>query len=264
MATEIRSSVWAAAVLAAIATLAGAGPAAHTAASSPRRIRVPILMYHRIDRLEAGLPGITRRLTVDPADFERQMLWLSRRGFHTITQAQLLASVDQGRPLPPRPILVTFDDGYRDVLEHAAPVIARLGMHATEYVITGRLSGADPSFLTPPQLRALERQGVEIGSHTVTHAKLVDTSDADASEELLDSRRTLERALGHPVPWLAYPYGSYDGRVAALAARAGYVLAVTTDSGQCQDPSRPLELERLEVIDTTGVAGLAALLAGRC
>ena len=263
MATEIRFPVGAAAVLALVAILAGAAPTAQ-AASHTRHIRIPILMYHRIDRLEAGLPAITRRLTVDPGDFERQMLWLKRHGFHTITQAQLLAALDDRRPLPAKPVLLTFDDGYRDVLGKASPVIARLGMHATAYVITGRLSGADPSFLTRPQLRSLERRGIEIGSHTVTHAALVDTGDAEALEELADSRRTLERALGHQVPWLAYPYGSYDSRVAALAARAGYVLAVTTDAGKCQDATRPLELKRLEVLDTTGVAGLAALLAGAC
>jgi peptidoglycan/xylan/chitin deacetylase (PgdA/CDA1 family) len=64
------------------------------------------------------------------------------------------------------------------------------------------------------------------------------------------------------VPWFAYPYGAYDARVAALVAQAGYLTAVTTDSGSCQPTQRPLELERLEVLDTTGVAGLAAMLSG--
>jgi peptidoglycan/xylan/chitin deacetylase (PgdA/CDA1 family) len=75
------------------------------------------------------------------------------------------------------------------------------------------------------------------------------------------SPRALERVLGHPVQWLAYPYGSVDGRIAALARRAGYVLAVTTRPGHDQDARRPLELERVRVLDSTGPEGLAALLA---
>ena len=71
--------------------------------------------------------------------------------------------------MPAEPVMITFDDGYRDVLWHAAPVLHRLHMPATEYVITGRVSNGDPSFLTWPQLGRLEKLGVTIGSHTVTH-----------------------------------------------------------------------------------------------
>jgi peptidoglycan/xylan/chitin deacetylase (PgdA/CDA1 family) len=160
--------------------------------------------------------------------------------------------------------VITFDDGYRDVLGKAAAVLARLGLHAVAYVISGRVSGPDPSFLAGPQLRALERRGIEIGSHTVTHAPLAALGDVDALRQLVESRRQLEGVVGHPVQWLAYPYGSYDRRVVELARRAGYVLAVTTKGGSCQSAQAPLELRRVEVIDTTGVRGLPALLAGRC
>jgi peptidoglycan/xylan/chitin deacetylase (PgdA/CDA1 family) len=108
------------------------------------------------------------------------------------------------------------------------------------------------------------RRGIEIGSHTVTRASLTALSDGDALHELVESRRGLERGLGHPVPWFAYPYGAYDQRVAELARRAGYVLAVTTRSGGCQHTRSPLELRRLEVLDTTGVDGLRELLASGC
>jgi peptidoglycan/xylan/chitin deacetylase (PgdA/CDA1 family) len=227
-----------------------------------RTIVVPILMYHRIDYLRPSLPAITRRLTVDPGDFAQQMRWLRDNGFHTLTQRELLAALRNQQALPARPVLVTFDDGYRDVLGKASPVIERLGLHATAYVISGRLRGTDTSFLTVPELRVLEQRGIEIGSHTVDHANLPSLDDTQALAELTTSRETLERAVGHAVPWFAYPYGAYDARVAALVAQAGYLTAVTTDSGSCQPTQRPLELERLEVLDTTGVAGLAAMLSG--
>jgi peptidoglycan/xylan/chitin deacetylase (PgdA/CDA1 family) len=225
-----------------------------------RQLHVPILMYHRIDVVRSTLPAITRSLTVDPTRFAAQMRWLVAHGYHSITQEQLYGALEQGRRLPRRPILITFDDGYRDVLRNAAPTIRRLGLHATEYVITGRTSGPDPSFLAWSQLPLLEHDGIEIGSHTVTHADLPAVGASDAWHELLASRLALERHLGHPVQWLAYPYGKFDTQIEELARRAGYVLAVTTSGGVEQDASSPLALHREEVVDTSGVAGLGGIL----
>jgi peptidoglycan/xylan/chitin deacetylase (PgdA/CDA1 family) len=165
-----------------------------------------------------------------------------------------------GRPLGSKPILITFDDGYRDNYVNASPVLARLGLRATAYVISGRISNGDPTFLTWLQLRRLERRGVEIGSHTVSHRSLTGLSTAQAWTELVRSRRVLERRLGHRIPWLAYPFGAYDGRIEGLARRAGYLLAVTTEWGSRQSARRPLALHRLRVLDSTGVRGLAAML----
>ena len=251
-----------AAVAAPVAGAALAGPARAQApfAAGPRVIEVPILMYHRIDRITPRLPSITQRLTVNPADFAREMGWLRAHGYQTVTEETLLAALERGAPLPSRPVVITFDDGYRDVLGKAAPTLKRLRLHATAFVITGRISGSDPSFLTWPQLRQLERDGIEIGSHTVTHRELTRLSDAEALHELTASRAALEQHLHHPVPWLAYPAGAEDARVVGLARRAGYRLALTTHPGTTQNGSDPLELHRLEILDSTGVAGLAALL----
>jgi peptidoglycan/xylan/chitin deacetylase (PgdA/CDA1 family) len=226
-----------------------------------RGLTVPILMYHRIDVVDATTPAITRRLTVAPGDFAAQMRWLVRHGYHSITQRRLFAALMCGRALPTKPVMITFDDGYRDVFFNASTVLLRLGLRATAYVITGRVSGTDSSFLTWTLLRALEARGIEIGSHTVSHVDLTSVSDDAAFGELLESRYALQRALGHAVPWLAYPSGRHDARVEALARRAGYVLATTTDVGVSQWASRPLALERLRVLDSTGVPGLAELLA---
>jgi peptidoglycan/xylan/chitin deacetylase (PgdA/CDA1 family) len=250
-----------AALGAATSAVGGGGDIRHLPASLPSRtVSLPILMYHRIDLLRPSLPSITRRLTVDPADFAEQMHWLVRHGYRAVTQEQIYAALEEGRPLPPRPVAITFDDGYRDVLKNAAPLLHGLHLPATAYVITGRLSGPDPSFFTWGQLRQLERLGIEIGSHTVHHLELTGLSDADALGELRDSRAALERHLGHPVQWFAYPAGAEDPRAVALTRRAGYVLAVTTHTGREQQAGAPLELKRFEILDSTGVAGLAALL----
>jgi peptidoglycan/xylan/chitin deacetylase (PgdA/CDA1 family) len=225
-----------------------------------RRVVLPILMYHRIGPVKASLPPLTQRLTVPPAQFAAEMRWLVHNGFHAVTMEQAFEALEYGRPLPRRPVLITFDDGYRDVLWRAAPVLHRLHLRAVEFVITARTGGPDPSFLTWQELPRLERLGVEIGSHTVDHLPLTKLTKTQARAQLQDSRAALERHLGHPVQWFAYPFGAVNASVAALTRRAGYVLAVTTAPGEVQSGRAPLLLHRDEILDTTGVAGLAGLL----
>jgi peptidoglycan/xylan/chitin deacetylase (PgdA/CDA1 family) len=228
-----------------------------------RSVPLPVLMYHRIDRANPTLPAITQGLTVTPANFAAQMHYLSSHGYHTVTQEQVFEALERGRPLPARPVLITFDDGYRDVWGKASPVIARLHLRATAYVITSRISGPDPNFLQWGMLPLMERRGIEIGSHTVHHLDLTREPDAVVSSELVDSRATLQRHLGHPVQWFAYPFGGVDAHVAAMVRAAGYVLAVTTSGGIDQRAAQPLELHRDEVLNTTTVPEFAALLGGR-
>ena len=230
------------------------------AALPARSLDVPILMYHRIDVLDPALPAMTRRLTVDPRVFEAQMRWLVAHDYRAITQHQLFDALLGRSRLPRKPVLITFDDGYRNVFGKAYPVLRRLGLRATAYVIVGRISNGDPSFLTWAQLRALERSGVEIGSHTLTHRDLTSLSRPELRRELHGSRIALERWLGHPVQFLAYPYGAHDARVVRMARASGYVLAVTTLPGSRQRAQAPLELRRIQILDSTGVRGLAALL----
>ena len=232
-------------------------------ATLPRRtITLPILMYHRIGRIGPELASITQRLSVTLGEFAAQMRWLKRNNFHAVTQEQAFAALERGATLPSRPIMITFDDGYRGVWANALPVLMRMHMPATAYVITSRISNGDPSFLTWGQLRVLDRNGVTVGSHTATHPDLTTLSDAQALAELRTSRHVLERHLKRPVQWFAYPAGAHDARIVGLVRRAGYVLAVTTQPGTEQSAQAPLELHRYEVLNSTHVSGLAALLAG--
>jgi peptidoglycan/xylan/chitin deacetylase (PgdA/CDA1 family) len=217
-------------------------------------------MYHRVGALPPGEPDITRDLTVAAPVFDAQMRWLHTAGFHAITAAQFYAALEQGRRLPPRPVLITFDDGYRDVLWNASPALERLHMPAVAFVITARVSDGDPSFLTWPQLQLLEQRGFTIGSHTVHHLELTLLPPREALAELVLSRRALQRHLHRPARFFAYPAGRVDAQVLPLLRRAGYLLAFTTAPGDVQRASEPFLLHRFEVLDTTGVAGLRALL----
>ncbi|MGI9187260.1 MAG: polysaccharide deacetylase family protein [Gaiellales bacterium] len=229
-----------------------------------RTIQVPILMYHRIAVLNGDEPPVTVGLTVDPGEFQLQMAWLHDHGYQTITQLQLFEALMQGKDLPKKPVLLTFDDGYRGIATIAAPIMKQFGYVGTAYVITDRIAerrNAAPTWLTWSQLRVLEQRGWDIGSHTVSHTEIPHMSPDAAMKTLRQSRYALERHLGHPVQWFCYPAGAVDQKSVDEVRKAGYVLATTTKSGDMLSAQDPLRLERIRVSNTTGVRGLAAALS---
>lgn len=217
-------------------------------------------MYHLVGPRQPSDHGYTIALTVPTAEFRAEMDWLHRDGFHAISMETLYNALERGGRLPKKPVMITFDDGYRNVLWNAAPILHRLHMPATAFVITGRLSGPDSSFLTWPELGLLERRGITIGSHTVHHLELTLLDREQAAYELVASREALQRHLHRPVWWFAYPAGRFDAQAVALVRRAGYRLAFTTLPGDVQRANAPFVLHRDEILDTTGVRGLEALL----
>lgn len=217
-------------------------------------------MFHRIGLSSSHEPGITDALTVAPPVFAAEMDWLKHAGFHVISLGQLYAALEHGASLPGRPVALTFDDGYRDVLWNAAPVLRRLHMPATDFVITGRVGNRDPSFLSWGEIRRLETMGFAIGSHTVHHVELTLLPPAQARYELVASRRALEEHLHRAVRWFAYPGGRADPTVAALVRHAGYALAVTTMPGDVQRADQPFLLRRNAIYSWTDLRGFEALL----
>lgn len=213
-------------------------------------------MFHRVGINAPAEPAITRALTVAPRVFAAEMQWLKGAGFHAVSLRQLYAALERGASLPSKPVAITFDDGYRDVLWNAAPVLHRLRMPATDFVISGRVGDGDPSYLTWPELVRLERLGFAVGSHTVHHLELTLLPPAQARYEIDASRRELEKRLHQPVWWFAYPSGRVDALVAALVRAAGYRLAFTTRPGDVQQSQTPLLLHRDAVYSWTGLPGL--------
>jgi peptidoglycan/xylan/chitin deacetylase (PgdA/CDA1 family) len=229
-----------------------------------RTLHVPILMYHRIAVLNGDEPAVTVGLTVDPGEFQLEMAWLHDHGYHTISQLQLFQALEEGKPLPAKPIVLTFDDGYRGIATVAAPIMSQFGYVGTAYVITDRIAESRktaPTWLTWPQLRILEQRGWDIGSHTVSHTEIPHMSADAAMKTLRQSRFALERHLGHPVQWFCYPAGSVNAAAVELVRKAGYVLATTTKEGDTLSAADPLQLERIRVSNSTGVRGLAAALS---
>jgi peptidoglycan/xylan/chitin deacetylase (PgdA/CDA1 family) len=192
-------------------------------------VHVPILMYHYIRTNPDPRDRLGFNLSVTPDDFGRQMDWLAANGYHPIDLGDLRAYLLDRSVLPDRSVVLTFDDGYRDLYTAAYPVLRAHGFKAVSYVVSGFVGS--PSSVTAAQVLEMDANGIEIGAHTVSHADLSRLAPADLRHEVVDSRASLEALLGHPVLDFCYPYGHLDAAVVSTVEAAGFLTATTTQPG---------------------------------
>ena len=178
---------------------------------------MPILTYHHLDVPQAG------QYSVASAQFARQMHWLADHGYQTITPDTLLAAAAGTGPLPNHPVLITFDDNYREPYDRALPILKKHGFTATFFIMTVTIGKR--FFMKADEIRALEHDGFTIGGHTWNHPIMTKLTDDQLQQELDQSTADLAAVLGHRPVYFAYPDGVYDARVAAAVQAAGYRAA---------------------------------------
>jgi len=218
---------------------------------------VPILMYHAVLPIDATAKV---RGTVPLAVFRDQIAWLARRGYRSLTLDDVAAALAGSGDARGRSVAITFDDGYRCVLEHAFPVLAEFGMTATLFVVTGAVgtttdwyvAGGGRAFehASWDELERAAAQGFAMGSHTVSHRSLADASDAEVADELGASRETIEKRVG-ACRHFAYPFGAHGDATVAAVHRAGYRTACTTETGLNRSGQPLLRLRRQAVSRNT-------------
>ncbi len=206
---------------------------------------VPILLYHYIRTNPVATDREGFRLSVTPANFARQMALLHADGAHTVSLAEVMQALAGGTPLPPRPVVLTFDDGHDDFAYRAVPVLQENGLTATSFVVPGFLGRS--SYMTVDQVHAVVAAGMTVGAHTMHHVDLAAVSPQVAADEITRSRTVLQQLTGQPVADFAYPYGIFTTRVVAMVAAAGFSDAATTEPGARQYASQPFLLRRYEV-----------------
>jgi peptidoglycan/xylan/chitin deacetylase (PgdA/CDA1 family) len=210
-------------------------------------------MYHQIGRFKAMTAH--RANYCDAGRFARQMRLLAVGGFNVIGLEQALSGLSGAESLPPRSVLLTFDDAYAGFVDDAFPVLKEHGFPATVYAISGWVGKrmqwagsapgrARPRLMTGAQLREIQAAGITVGSHSQTHRRLAELDTAEQAQELRDSRSELEDLLGQPVEHLCYPFGSFDQDSVRLAAQAGYRSAMTCLRGAATRLDHPLLLPR--------------------
>ena len=234
---------------------------------------MPILMYHRFVEhpSERGVHGTW--ITVEM--FEKHLQLIKRMGFETLTFKDLQENGFSYRLQPQkRYLMITADDGYKDNLTRMLPLLQKYGMRATVYVVSGETYNrwdsehqTNPDIKVPllssDEIRAMDGSGyVEIGGHTLSHAKL-DELDAEAQAvEIRENKAKLEDILGHPILSFAYPFGYLNESAKEQARLAGYTFAVSTDSGPRAMHQDPFQIRRIAVFPRTNVFGLWRKIRG--
>ncbi|MCI0515254.1 polysaccharide deacetylase family protein [candidate division KSB1 bacterium] len=225
-------------------------------------LQIPVLLYHKIDPRREW--GITR---LAPRCFEKQIALLHDAGYQSISFRQFY----QRQALPPRPVMITFDDAYRSVFDYAFPILTRYHFTATVFMITdyvGRTNRWDVNWggrtfahLDWPQIQQLAQAGWEMGSHSATHRDLRRCSPAQLQQEVVRSRQVIEAQTGVGVTTLAYPFGRLNTTVVASLKAAGYIGACTTRFGWLTATQDLFEIPRQSVYLGEGLRCFTAKLA---
>jgi peptidoglycan/xylan/chitin deacetylase (PgdA/CDA1 family) len=197
----------------------------------------PVLMFHHVEPPPLAPAPLHPDSYVGRLEFGRLLDVLASRRYRTLTLADAVERTRAGRPLPRRSVVLTFDDGCRCFRDHALPELARRGMTATLFAVSGELGKTNrwdlpagerrEALLDADDLRRLAAAGVEIGSHGRHHRDLTDCPPDPLRDEVAGSRAELAAAIGRPVLTFCYPYGRLDGAAREAARAAGYLAAVT-------------------------------------
>lgn len=188
----------------------------------------PIFMYHYVSE-SLHLP--LKNIQVSPDEFERQMHFLSQKGFRCLSLSEVIANWQQGKPQPKRSFVLTFDDGYFDVYENVLPILKKFGFTATIFVVVKLIDDGNKRFLSWQEVRELAQNHFTIGSHTLTHPRLISQNHKTIECELGESKKILEDRLGLPVDLLAYPYGESNEHIQDMACKSGYQAACGVTRG---------------------------------
>ena len=220
---------------------------------------VIVLMYHRVGLARNAWEA---RYAISPGKFEAHMLTLARNGLHAVSVESLSDWLDGGAPLATGAFVLTFDDGFRDVRLHALPVLERMRWPFTVFLVSSlvgkedfwtRASNPDGStypLLNTGEILDMQRRGVSCQSHSSSHPSLPSLDDDQLASELVESRAALQRVLGRPVDYFAYPFGHLDERVVAATRSAGYRAAFSTQPGFNRRDVDRFRIRRIDVYGT--------------
>jgi peptidoglycan/xylan/chitin deacetylase (PgdA/CDA1 family) len=215
-------------------------------------VTIPILLYHHVQDTD-----YYSRYRVPPDQFERQMQLLHDWEYTTISTEMLVKAITQGAPLPPRPILITFDDGDVDVYENAFPIMEKYGFKGVFYLVANYIGQKD--YITVAQLRRMTAAGWEIGSHGLNHIDLTLFPKRQRAE-VVESKKDLEALLDVPVRTFAYPFGKSSGGSIDYVHFAGYTAAMGLGYTAEQGKGNLFYLQRWEVQSNFSMKSFAAFL----
>jgi peptidoglycan/xylan/chitin deacetylase (PgdA/CDA1 family) len=221
--------------------------------------RLPIVSYHNVGLTR---PDVNPLLTVTPEQFAKQVHWLARTGYSSINTSDWFAWVTEKRPIPKRPVLITFDDGYEDITRHALPLLSHYGFKAVVYIVTGLIGRVNEwdigkvnewdlrawpgelQLMSEEQIIEWATKGCEFGSHTRHHPDLRTLCQNELEDEVFGSAADLRRILGVVPTSFAYPYGHFNQTVRDCVSQV-YRTSVTVVEAICTDRDDPNLMPRI-------------------
>ncbi len=228
----------------------------------PEEVHVPILMYHYISDLPTDADYIRRGLTVELDNFETQLQYLQENGYQTILLRDLYDALAVGKPLPEKPIVLTFDDGYKDAYEHAGPLLAKYGFVGEFFVLATPAHFEAEHYMTWKEMAELAASGMSIQGHGRDHYDLQGRDYDFLVFQILGIKEAVEAHTGQPVTFFCYPSGKYDAAVLTVVESAGYLGAVTTEWGATQTLENRYTWPRIRVQGEGTLETFAGVLAG--
>lgn len=213
----------------------------------PEQAQVPILMYHYVSPLPPNPDDYRLDLTVLPENFEAHLQYLAEAGYHTITLSDLYLHLTQGYPLPEKPVVLTFDDGYEDAYDVVFPLLLDYGFTGTFFVLATPAHFEAPGYITWDQMKEMSDAGMEIQAHGRDHVDLHGRSNDYLVYQILGIQEAIRDHTGQLPRFFCYPSGRYDANVIAVLKSAGYWGAVTTEWGKTHTLEGFHEMSRVRV-----------------
>ena len=196
---------------------------------------IPVLMYHKLG-YEKDNDAV-----LAPKNFEEQMKLLHDKGYHTLTMEQLYAYVTEGKAVPVKPVVITFDDGYKDTYTIAYPILKKYNFHATLFINPSNIGER----LTWDELKEMQAGGMTISNHSYYHKHLAQMSPEEALMNISKGQEILNAQMGIENPWFCYPYGSYNKVVIGYVQDQGMKMAMAMSPGWAHKGDNPYKIDRV-------------------
>ncbi|MEW6088056.1 MAG: polysaccharide deacetylase family protein [bacterium] len=213
---------------------------------------IPVLMYHMVSREKPG--SKINKLRVPPDKFAKQMQFLREKGYKSISSSDLINYFETGKINIDKPVLITFDDGYQDNYINAFPILKEFGCKAIFFIVTDFISEESlwniedkERLLNWEEIKEMIKEGMEFGSHTISHPLLVNYPREKLFNEIGFSKRNLEKVLNTEIKCFSYPFGKFDEETKKVVQKCDYKAAFSTKMGKVDLNSDIYSLSRILV-----------------
>lgn len=207
-------------------------------------VALPVIVYHGVRPNYLGETAEIKRYTVEPVTLDNELAYLRDNNYHVVSLVALSKYFDEGVPLPTKPIVLTFDDGWKNQYTYAFPLLKKYGFTATFFIFTSAVG--HKNFMSWDEIREMDTAGMTIGGHTRTHPYLTKITDPQILEkEISGGKEVIESHIGHKIEVFAYPFGLYNATTTKAVRKAGYRIARTSKPGLWHTNKSLIELTAL-------------------